>query len=120
MIRRPPRSTLFPYTTLFRSTCTAGTNSGKPCRVAADCGTGGTCVVDGDGIGSICDNCPGITNAEQKDSDGDGVGDACDFDDIDFDGVVNALDDCTDVYDKFQLPGFGGRGAAVDQNCGGC
>src|SRR3712207_8821515 len=23
MIRRPPRSTLFPYTTLFRSTCTA-------------------------------------------------------------------------------------------------
>src|SRR3712207_6946313 len=25
MIRRPPRSTLFPYTTLFRSTATAGT-----------------------------------------------------------------------------------------------
>ena len=24
MIRRPPRSTLFPYTTLFRSLCTAG------------------------------------------------------------------------------------------------
>src|SRR5256885_4025571 len=24
MIRRPPRSTLFPYTTLFRSTCTGG------------------------------------------------------------------------------------------------
>src|ERR1039458_10734874 len=24
MIRRPPRSTLFPYTTLFRSTCGAG------------------------------------------------------------------------------------------------
>src|SRR5256885_10761167 len=24
MIRRPPRSTLFPYTTLFRSTATAG------------------------------------------------------------------------------------------------
>src|SRR2546426_6779950 len=24
MIRRPPRSTLFPYTTLFRSTCTNG------------------------------------------------------------------------------------------------
>src|SRR5205807_3333121 len=24
MIRRPPRSTLFPYTTLFRSTCLAG------------------------------------------------------------------------------------------------
>src|SRR5256885_7775804 len=29
MIRRPPRSTLFPYTTLFRS-CSAATKSGKP------------------------------------------------------------------------------------------
>src|SRR2546422_7015550 len=28
MIRRPPRSTLFPYTTLFRSGCTAGTSGG--------------------------------------------------------------------------------------------
>src|SRR2546427_1393898 len=37
MIRRPPRSTLFPYTTLFRSTCTpkmAGvlTFGGSPCK----------------------------------------------------------------------------------------
>src|SRR5256885_16923011 len=29
MIRRPPRSTLFPYTTLFRSLVDAGT---EPCR----------------------------------------------------------------------------------------
>src|SRR2546429_7354557 len=29
MIRRPPRSTLFPYTTLFRSTC--GTGGNKLC-----------------------------------------------------------------------------------------
>src|SRR3989441_12202193 len=28
MIRRPPRSTLFPYTTLFRSIFNAGTNTG--------------------------------------------------------------------------------------------
>src|SRR5258707_2236495 len=28
MIRRPPRSTLFPYTTLFRSTGAAGTGAG--------------------------------------------------------------------------------------------
>src|SRR3712207_7336136 len=27
MIRRPPRSTLFPYTTLFRSDCCAGVSS---------------------------------------------------------------------------------------------
>src|SRR5690606_41739126 len=27
MIRRPPRSTLFPYTTLFRSRCSAGSRT---------------------------------------------------------------------------------------------
>src|SRR5258705_4587076 len=31
MIRRPPRSTLFPYTTLFRSSV-AGPHTGKPFR----------------------------------------------------------------------------------------
>src|SRR2546426_8423373 len=40
MIRRPPRSTLFPYTTLFRSSTFSGparrspTASGVPCRAA--------------------------------------------------------------------------------------
>src|SRR3712207_7297179 len=29
MIRRPPRSTLFPYTTLFRSTVGAGVDAGQ-------------------------------------------------------------------------------------------
>src|SRR2546422_4803992 len=29
MIRRPPRSTLFPYTTLFRSICTVRTANGS-------------------------------------------------------------------------------------------
>src|SRR3990170_7945996 len=33
MIRRPPRSTLFPYTTLFRSAPTARSEPGRcPCR----------------------------------------------------------------------------------------
>src|SRR5438270_10155748 len=32
MIRRPPRSTLFPYTTLFRSGC--GRDAGSPCPCA--------------------------------------------------------------------------------------
>ncbi len=31
-----------------------------------------------DGIGDVCDNCPGVPNASQADSDGDGVGNACD------------------------------------------
>src|SRR2546422_5621040 len=30
MIRRPPRSTLFPYTTLFRSHCSPGSNTLLP------------------------------------------------------------------------------------------
>src|SRR3712207_8621934 len=30
MIRRPPRSTLFPYTTLFRSATTPGQNAPRP------------------------------------------------------------------------------------------
>src|SRR2546430_10551956 len=32
MIRRPPRSTLFPYTTLFRSRSTRSTSSSGACR----------------------------------------------------------------------------------------
>src|SRR3712207_9304894 len=32
MIRRPPRSTLFPYTTLFRSADGQGARPARPCR----------------------------------------------------------------------------------------
>src|SRR2546430_9417532 len=32
MIRRPPRSTLFPYTTLFRSSCSRTTTARPTCR----------------------------------------------------------------------------------------
>src|SRR3712207_7083547 len=35
MIRRPPRSTLFPYTTLFRSSLVAGGRDELPGRVGA-------------------------------------------------------------------------------------
>jgi hypothetical protein len=73
---------------------------------------------DGDGFGNACDNCPNQADATLKDSDGDGVGDLCDFDDVDFDGVVNDLDNCVDVYNPLQTPGAGatGRGAACDSN----
>src|SRR2546425_7737115 len=37
MIRRPPRSTLFPYTTLFRSRCRAGPDT-APAAQRAGCG----------------------------------------------------------------------------------
>src|SRR5947207_11001880 len=45
MIRRPPRSTLFPYTTLFRSLAPpARTTAGRWPRV---CSTGSTCAARG-------------------------------------------------------------------------
>src|SRR2546428_7361883 len=37
MIRRPPRSTLFPYTTLFRSRNSRGTHSTPPDRGSTSC-----------------------------------------------------------------------------------
>src|SRR5437667_8879719 len=40
MIRRPPRSTLFPYTTLFRSPGGAGGSAGRR-RSRRSCGRGG-------------------------------------------------------------------------------
>src|SRR2546421_12408105 len=36
MIRRPPRSTLFPYTTLFRSCVVAGARAGMRVRIEAE------------------------------------------------------------------------------------
>src|SRR3712207_6951933 len=48
MIRRPPRSTLFPYTTLFRSRTGRGPQRGGHVRLAHD-GTAARCLdVDGD------------------------------------------------------------------------
>src|SRR5438094_8212031 len=35
MIRRPPRSTLFPYTTLFRTYCLAAAELGRYCGATA-------------------------------------------------------------------------------------
>src|SRR5258708_19915580 len=42
MIRRPPRSTLFPYTTLFRSQAYIITVAGVPTRFARATATAGT------------------------------------------------------------------------------
>src|SRR2546427_8786750 len=42
MIRRPPRSTLFPYTTLFRS---AGSRQARPAQAAARSGASGVAYV---------------------------------------------------------------------------
>src|SRR3712207_7585278 len=47
MIRRPPRSTLFPYTTLFRSVVGRGNDRGGRARVGAAAGGGLAAAVRG-------------------------------------------------------------------------
>lgn len=46
---------------------------------------------DGDGIPEVIDNCIGIANADQSDSNGDGFGNLCDAD-LNNDCIVNMLD----------------------------
>jgi hypothetical protein len=48
-------------------------------------------ITTSDGISSTLDNCPGLPNADQLDSDADGQGNACDTDD-DGDGVFDLND----------------------------
>ena len=55
--------------------------------------TGTPIDTDGDGVPDSSDNCPGVSNTDQTDTDGDAVGDACDADD-DGDGVADASDNC--------------------------
>jgi hypothetical protein len=50
---------------------------------------------DGDSIPDGRDNCPTVTNPDQRDSDGDKSGDSCD-EDRDGDGFPNAQDNCPD------------------------
>src|SRR2546430_11485557 len=48
MIRRPPRSTLFPYTTLFRSLTEAGPGSDGPYGALLPAAAGGASLAEGD------------------------------------------------------------------------
>lgn len=58
------------------------------CVVHQDCERGEVCQdtrclpgdLDNDGVPDTADNCPGISNTPQTDSDGDGAGDPCDPD----------------------------------------
>jgi uncharacterized delta-60 repeat protein len=59
---------------------------------------------DSDGVDSVTDNCPTVSNASQTDIDSDGIGDACDSNfDTDSDGINNATDNCSSISNADQL-----------------
>src|SRR3712207_7496763 len=62
MIRRPPRSTLFPYTTLFRSPlCVSRRNPGLCCFCCLlGRGHGGRIELDPSEVGAVLSLAPGI------------------------------------------------------------
>lgn len=74
---------------LVGSACTKGAAAGTVAEqvdassgvitfVCQASGGGGTLDADGDGVPDATDNCPTVSNPDQRDSDGDGTGDACD------------------------------------------
>src|SRR5690554_2453788 len=63
-------------------------------------GDAGDDDMDGDGHNNDADNCPGVANPDQADSNGNGIGDACE--DSDGDGITDDVDNCPDVANPNQ------------------
>ena len=81
---------------------------------------------DSDGDGALSDNCPTMSNPDQKDADNDGIGDACDNcpsqanseqKDNDNDAVGNACDNCIYNFNPDQYDdNLNGIGYVCDDN----
>jgi len=83
--------------------------------VLSSCGGAMATDSDGDGVSDNVDNCPTVSNADQRDSDNDGRGDACSISDRDRDGVPDSTDNCPTVSNPDQRDSDNdGRGDACD------
>jgi len=90
-----------------------GQTSPDPCACGFD--------VDADEVCDGTDNCPGLSNPSQVDSDADGRGDGCDpcpsdaLNDVDADGFCAAEDNCLVTHNPLQADADGdGRGNVCD------